>query len=111
LGVFLAPDGNTLRQQQKMKDQAIKWVDCTRTGQIPREDALLAFYSTLWKTLTYPLPALNLLKEEYEKLLAPVLAYLLPAMGICRNFSRAPVFSSTKFIPGTRFGNRFIYKT
>jgi hypothetical protein len=98
LGVFLAPDGNTSREQQKMRDQAIKWADCMRTGRIPREDAWLAFYSTLWKTLTYPLPALNLSKEECGKILASVLMYLLPAMGICRNFPRALVFSSIKYM-------------
>jgi hypothetical protein len=81
-----------------MKDAAVKWADCMRTGRIPREDAWLAFYSTLWKTLTYPLPALNLSKEECEKILAPVLVYLLPAMGICRNFPRSLVFSSTKYM-------------
>ncbi len=98
LGVFLAPDGNTMRQQQKMKDSVVKWADCMRTGRISREDTWLAFYSTLWKTLTYPLSALNISKEEHEKILAPVLTYLLPAMGVCRNFPRTLVFSSIKYM-------------
>ncbi len=98
LGVFLAPDGNTLRQQEKMKELAIKWADCIRTGRISRDDAWLSFYSTIWKTLSYPLPALNLTQEECEKIMAPMLYYLLPAMGICRTFSRVLVYSSVKYM-------------
>ncbi len=91
-------DGNTIKQQEKMKDMAIKWADCMRTGHIPKEDAWIAFYSTIWKSLTYPLPALNLSKEDCEHIMAPVLTYLLPAMGVCRNFSRALVFNSVKYM-------------
>ncbi len=98
LGLFLAPDGNTFQQQLKMKDATVKWADCVRTGRIPKEDAWLAFYSTIWKTLLYPLPALNLSKEECDRIMAPILHYLLPAMGICRNFSRTLVYNSPKYM-------------
>jgi hypothetical protein len=98
LGILLAPDGNTLQQQEKMKGLAIKWADCMRTGRISREDAWLAFYSTIWKTLSYPLPALNLTREECDKIMAPILQYLLPAMGVCRNFPRALVYNSVKYM-------------
>ncbi len=98
LGIFLAPNGNTKQQQIKMLTSAIKWADCMRTGMIPRDDAWLAFQSTIWKTLSYPLPALNLTKEECEKILAPALHYLLPAVGVCRNYPRALVFISEKYM-------------
>ena len=38
LGIFLAPDGNTKQQQGKMRDLAVKWADCMRTGMIPKDD-------------------------------------------------------------------------
>ncbi len=47
LGVYLAPDGNTRRQHRKMTDLAIEWADCMRTGKIPKDDAWLAFNSTI----------------------------------------------------------------
>jgi hypothetical protein len=81
-----------------MKETTIKWADGMRTGRISREDAWLAFYSTVWKTLLYPLLALNLIREECENIVAPVLQYLLPAMGICRNFPRALVYNSVKYM-------------
>jgi hypothetical protein len=98
LGVFLAPDGNLMKQIEKMKNAAIKWADCMRSGRISHDDAWLSFYSTIWKTLLYPLPALNLNKETYNKIMTPILNYLLPAMGICRNFPRTLVYSSTKYM-------------
>jgi len=70
-----------------MQDLAFKWADGMRSGLLPKDDAWLAFNSTIWKSLTYPLPALNLSKAECEKIMMPVLQYLLPALGVCRNFS------------------------
>ncbi len=97
-GVCLAPDGNLLQQQQKMMDAAIKWSDCMRIGWISRDEAWLSFYSTVWKTISYPLPALNLAKGDYDKIMAPILKYVLPALGVCRIFARALVFSSVKYM-------------
>lgn len=98
LGVYLAPNGNTKQQQSKMLQLAIKWADCMRTGLIPKDDAWLAFQSTIWKTLSYPLPALNLTKEECERILSPVLYYLLPAIGVCRTYPRTLVYNSEKYM-------------
>jgi hypothetical protein len=98
LGIFLAPDGNTFQQQEKMKEASLKWADCMRTGRISRDDAWLAFYSTVWKTLLYPLPALNLTREECEQIMSHTVQYLLPAMGICRNFPRTLVYNSVKYM-------------
>ena len=39
LGVFLAPDGNLRKQKEKLREAAITWADCMRTGHISRDDA------------------------------------------------------------------------
>jgi hypothetical protein len=93
LGVFLAPDGNHRAQIAKMLQVSQKWADAMRSGCLSRSDVRLSLISTIWKTLLYPLPALNLTKEECEKLMAPILQYCLPAMGFCRNFPRDIVFA------------------
>ncbi len=98
LGVFLAPDGNTRQQQCKMLALATEWADCMRTGMIPKDDAWLAFHSTIWKSLTYLLPALNLSKADCEQIMRPILQYLLPAIGVCRNFPRSLVYTSEKYM-------------
>jgi len=98
LGVFLAPDGNLQAQVAKMHSAAIDWADHMRTGKISRSDAWLSFSSTVFRTLVYPLPALNLTRDDCYYIMQPILQYLLPAVGVCRNFSRKLVFSPLKFL-------------
>jgi hypothetical protein len=98
LGVYLAPDGNAKQQQLKMEKLATSWADSMRTGQIPKDDTWLALQSTIWKSLSYPLPALNMSIEACESIMRPVLHYLLPALGVCRNFPRALVYTAEKYM-------------
>lgn len=94
----LAPDGSTRQQAKKMKETAIKWLDAMHSGQISRSEAWLAITSTIWKTLTYPLLAIKLSKEQCKEIMEPILTYGLPAIGVCRNFPRSMVFAPTKYM-------------
>jgi hypothetical protein len=98
LGVWISPDGNTKTQFQKMIEKATLWVDQMRSGIIRKEEAWLALTSTIWRTLCYPLNATNLSLAQCEAIMSPVLRYALPAMGVCRTFPRALVFSSTQYM-------------
>jgi hypothetical protein len=81
-----------------MKETAMKWLDAMHSGQISRSEAWLAITSTIWKTLTYPLLAIKLSKEQCKEIMAPILTYGLPAIGVCRNFPRSMVFAPTKYM-------------
>jgi len=94
LGVFLAPDGNLEEQFLKMKNAATCWADSLRTGNISQEEVWLALQSTILRTLSYPFALLQLTKTQCEAILASILRYCLPAMGVCRNFLRKLVFST-----------------
>ena len=80
-----------------MLQAVTKWVDGFRTGKISREEAWLAVQSTILRTLYYPLPALRLSKAQCEAILAPLLRYCLPSLGICWNFPRKLVFSPLEY--------------
>ncbi len=69
-----------------------------RTGKISKSDAWVALTSTIWSTLMYPPPALNLTKKQCEFIMSPILNYALPAVGICRSFPRTIVFSPIKYL-------------
>jgi hypothetical protein len=60
--------------------------------------------SAIWRTLTYPLPALNLTIHQCERIMRPILHYSLPALGVCRNFPRDIVFTPHKYM-GLGFRN------
>jgi hypothetical protein len=98
LGVYLAPDGNLEEQFKKMEKAATQWADNLRTGSIGWNEVWIALQSTILRTLMYPLPALRLSKEQLDRILAPILRYCLPALGICRNFPRHLVFSTLDYM-------------
>jgi hypothetical protein len=68
-----------------------------RTGKLSRTDFWMALHSTLWKSLEYPLPVLNLSKAQCEKIMAPALNQFLPSIGVCRNFPRDLVHAPLKY--------------
>jgi len=98
LGVYLAPDGNSMQQVAKLTLAVKTWMDNLRTGVLTRSDVWLALHSTILRTLSYPLPALRLSRVQWDEILSPLLRYCLPAMGVCRNFPRALVFSSLDYM-------------
>jgi hypothetical protein len=97
LGIHMAPDGNRKQQVSKMMNMARDWVALMREGNLSRSEMWMAVQSTLWRTLIYPLPAINLMKKECEAIMAPIIEYILPALGICRNFPRSIVFAPKEF--------------
>lgn len=97
LGVWIAPDGNTNTQFQKLLDKALLWADQMRAGLIKKEESWIALTSTIWRTLCYPLNALNLTVEQCERIMSPVINQVLPALGVCQHYPRNLVFSSTQF--------------
>jgi hypothetical protein len=97
LGVWIAPDGNTETQCMKLREKANLWADHMHTGVIKKSKTWLALNSTIWRTFSYSLNATNLTKTQCEHIMSPVINYALPAMGICRNFPRALVYSPTKY--------------
>jgi hypothetical protein len=98
LGVYLAPDGNKQAQFNKMLQKVLLWADNMRTGHIAKKDVWLSLTSTIWRTLCYPLSAVNLMKKQCDKLMSPLLNYALPALGVCRTFPRDLVFAPTKYM-------------
>jgi hypothetical protein len=98
LGVYLAPLGNLEQQFIKMKSAATQWADNLRTGNIGRSEVWIALQSTILRTLMYPFPALRMTKQQLEHIMAPILRYCLPALGICRNFPRQLVFSKLEYM-------------
>jgi hypothetical protein len=78
LGVNLAPNGNMDQQAVKMRSLSMLWADQTRTEKLSCTEYWTAFHSTLWRTLAYPLPALNLTKTQCAEIMLPELNQFLP---------------------------------
>jgi len=68
-----------------------------KSCNLTRAEVWVSFQSTIWCNLTYPLPAINLRKDQWEQIMAIVLNYSLPAMGISKNFPHSIVFAPDNF--------------
>jgi hypothetical protein len=97
LGVFIAPDGNSDDQFNKLLTLAKKWSDSMQTGSIHRGEAWLAVISTILRSLSYPLPPFHLTKKQWDRILSPILTFCLLAIDVCHYFPRSLVFASSTF--------------
>lgn len=86
LGVNTASDGNLLQQASEMKAASVLWANQMRTGHLNKKDSWILFHSTLWRSLAYPLPAINLSKNQSGEIMSPAIQQLLISLGICRHF-------------------------
>jgi hypothetical protein len=98
LGVNTASDGNLIQQASKMKAASVLWADQMRTGHLNKKDSSISFHSTLWRSLAYPLPAINLSKKQCGEIMYPAIQQLLLSLEICRHFPRSLVFAPMKYL-------------
>ena len=92
--IYLLIKRNQLLKNLQKKIQ--QWSEHIAAGRLSKSEMWMAVQSTILRTLAYPLPALNLSKKEWDGILSPLLATVLPRLGICRHFPRAMVFAPVK---------------
>ena len=88
LGVWLAADGNHSEELKILKSLAKEWADQIRVSFLSKSEAARALSATIIKKLEYPLLAMNLTRDECDKILQPLLRASLPKARINRNFNR-----------------------
>ena len=71
LGVAIAPDGNVNGQFENMLKASELWATQMKRGRLSKQDAWIAFHSTVWKTLSYPIPSTIFSQEECTKIMRP----------------------------------------
>jgi hypothetical protein len=97
LGVFLAPTGTLTGQLNKFNAKIQQWTEKLAAGRLSKSEMWTAVQSTILRTLAYPLPAINVTRQDWDKTLGPLLTTVLPRLGVCRHFPRAMVFAPTKY--------------
>jgi hypothetical protein len=97
LGIFLSPSGSKIGEFKKLQQIAEEWVASLQNCRLSRVEVWIALQSTLWHTLSYPLPVTTLSKAQWEEIMSIVLRFALPAMGICRSFPCDIVFAPLQY--------------
>jgi hypothetical protein len=98
LGVDLAPDGNMRQQTIALLKASSLWATQMKAENLPKTDVWTALMSSLWRTLSYPLPVTTLSVDECKAIMAPALNQGLVGMGFCRHFPRALVHSPARYM-------------
>jgi len=91
LGVFLAPTGTLTGQLNKFNAKIQQWTEKLAAGRLSKSEMWTAVQSTILRTLAYPLPAINVTRQDWDKTLGPLLTTVLPRLGVCRHFPRAMI--------------------
>jgi hypothetical protein len=87
-------DGNNMEETQYLRQKAVNFADCVRTGFLSRQDATYALHRTIMKTLEYSMAATTMDKLQWDYIMAPILQATLPRMGYVRNLPRDVVYTS-----------------
>ena len=89
LGMFLAPDGSRKEQYQAMQDKVTKWTAKIWAGIITPRDAFHSIFTTIMKSLEYPICVATFTRKECNKLVKPIFNVALPKAYICRTIPHA----------------------
>jgi hypothetical protein len=97
LGVFIAMNGNQKAQTQELWEKASLWADKVRTGKFTQAEAWFSLQFCIMKSLEYPLAATSLSKVQCDRIMKPIRAAVLPALGINRHLTIEVVEGPRKF--------------
>ena len=88
MGVWQTPAGDMDKQIEELTGKLTSWQGNIKNGYLHRRVIWRAFWSTIWRTIQYPLPAMTMTPEEGDALLHKFYREILPNMGVNRNLPR-----------------------
>ena len=98
LGFYQAPDGNTKQQIAYLLEKGTTWA--TNVASVStklKNDVWLSLTTTIMKTLEYPMRAIRLSKNDWDKIMVPILKVALPKSGVSKNFPHDVLYGPTCF--------------
>ncbi len=78
----MAPGRNNAKQVDYMKSKTSTWGAYIQAGNLTQLQAYITTSSTIWKTIEYPLLALDLTQDEVKSVTWPALKPALKKMGL-----------------------------
>jgi hypothetical protein len=85
LGVKTAPTGDNTTQFVHMLEASQKWAAQIKASNLRQMDAWLALWSTIWKTMEYPLTYKTFAEKQCEQIMQPAMSAGLAKYHICRS--------------------------
>jgi hypothetical protein len=88
LGLWIAMDGNQVKQVLALLKEILAWADCVRTKQLTKTEVWLSLRLGIAKALQYPLAATNMSKANCKLLDKALIKAALPALGFPSSYPR-----------------------
>jgi hypothetical protein len=98
LVINFPPEGSWIGQVKRLYEEANKWVSHLKSGHLNQVDTWHALTCTIMMTLEYPMVAISLARDQWDKVMQPLLQALLPRIGITRSFPRLMVYAPLSWI-------------
>ena len=92
-----SPIPNPGEQLQFLRRKSHEWLSAIQQSSLTRVEALAAFDTMWFPSLSYGLGTTNLSHNQLNQIQKPVVNHILPAMGYNRHFPRAIVYGSRRF--------------
>ena len=89
MGVWQTPAGDMDKQMDELGQKLTSWKSNIRNGYLHRRVTWQAFWSTIWRSVAYPLPAMTMTAMQGDELLHTFYREILPCLGVNRNIHRA----------------------
>jgi hypothetical protein len=97
LGIMFSPSGQMNSHFKLLQSKCKVWANSINQSTLSRTEVFTAMQTTIWKTVEYSLLSTTFNYKQCSSLTSLILTAGLPKSGICRNISRKPLFSCTKF--------------
>jgi hypothetical protein len=85
LGINITSDGSQDGEASYLMTKVQQWVSRFRANHLSHVDTWYAFNNTIMKTLEYPMIAILLSRKQWDKLISPLFAAILPKAKISRH--------------------------
>ena len=86
LGLWNAPDGNQNLQIAALEEKIAKWTAKIKTRQLTSTESWISLRGGIGKSISYPLAATSLTKQDCHRITKPLLDVALPALGVSRTY-------------------------
>jgi hypothetical protein len=90
-------NGNQIAQTKALWEKAVAWADKVRTSRFSHAEAWFSLQYCLMKALQYPLMATSMSKKQCHKIMKPIRAATLPALGINRHLTKTIVHGPQRY--------------
>jgi hypothetical protein len=97
LGFFMTGDATSNEHKRVMKEKGLAYAMAIRNSTLQRGEYSMAYGAYYLPSLAYVTPATTLSYKECEDVQRPVVAAIIPKMGIVRNAARNFFFGSAKY--------------